>query len=89
MTRTSPPTCRENAKVVVADLSDKGQETVDLIVAATKDPSSAVFKKTDVSKEADCKAVVDLAVSKYGGLHVMFNNAGIMHSDVRRKRTSA
>jgi NAD(P)-dependent dehydrogenase (short-subunit alcohol dehydrogenase family) len=33
-------------------------------------------------QEADCKAMVDLAVSKYGGLHIMFNNAGIMHSNV-------
>ena len=45
---------RENARVVVADLSDKGgQETVDLIVAATGDKNRAVFKKTDVSKVSD------------------------------------
>ena len=25
--------------------------------------------------------MVDLAVSKYGGLHILFNNAGIMHSN--------
>ena len=34
---------------------------------------------------ADCKAMVDTAVSKYGGLHAMFNNAGIMDNNVRRR----
>ena len=36
--------------------------------------------KCDVSKEADVKAVVD-AVDAWGGVDVMFNNAGIMHGD--------
>ena len=42
--------CRENAKVVVADLSDGGKETVDLIAKATGSKDSAIFVKTDVSK---------------------------------------
>ena len=36
-------------------------------------------QKTDVSKEADVKALVD-ALDSWGGLDVMFNNAGIMHA---------
>lgn len=72
---------KENARVVVADLSAGGQETVDMIIKASGDKDRAVFVKTDVSKELDCKAVVDKALSAYGGLHVMFNNAGIMHSN--------
>jgi NAD(P)-dependent dehydrogenase (short-subunit alcohol dehydrogenase family) len=31
----------------------------------------------DVSKAAELQAVVDLAVERFGGLHIMFNNAGI------------
>lgn len=34
----------------------------------------------DVSKEADVAAVVE-KVDPWGGLDVMFNNAGIMHAD--------
>lgn len=36
--------------------------------------------KCDVSKEADVKAMVESA-DAWGGLDVMFNNAGIMHAD--------
>lgn len=36
--------------------------------------------KVDVSKEADIEAVV-AKVDSWGGVDVMFNNAGIMHAD--------
>ncbi|CAM9780933.1 unnamed protein product, partial [Ascophyllum nodosum] len=32
----------------------------------------------DVSKEEDCKKMVEVAVETFGGLHVAFNNAGIV-----------
>lgn len=37
----------------------------------------AVYRKTDVTSTADVKALVDLAVSEFGGLDIAFNNAGI------------
>lgn len=37
----------------------------------------AVFRKTDVTDGAQVKALVDLAVSEFGGLDIAFNNAGI------------
>jgi NAD(P)-dependent dehydrogenase (short-subunit alcohol dehydrogenase family) len=62
----------EGAKVVVADVNAaQGEELVAQLGA------SAVFQKADVSKRADVQALVDLAVSRFGGLHVMFNNAGV------------
>ena len=36
--------------------------------------------KCDVSKESDVQAAVE-KLDAWGGLDVMFNNAGIMHSD--------
>ena len=33
--------------------------------------------KTDVSKEPDCKAFIDAAVAKWGGIDVLINNAGV------------
>ena len=36
--------------------------------------------KCDVSKEADVKALLE-SQDEYGGIDIMFNNAGIMHAD--------
>src|SRR5271154_6206678 len=36
--------------------------------------------KCDVSKEAEVKAAVE-SQDQYGGIDIMFNNAGIMHAD--------
>jgi NAD(P)-dependent dehydrogenase (short-subunit alcohol dehydrogenase family) len=43
--------------------------------------TSAVFSPADVSKSADCERYVQLAEKQFGGLHILFNNAGIMHMD--------
>lgn len=37
----------------------------------------AAWHKTDVSKEDDCKDLVNFTVEKYGGVDVLINNAGI------------
>ena len=64
------------AKVVVAEYSEAaGQETVDLIAA---DGGQATFVRVDVSDETDAKAMVDHAVTAYGRLDVLYNNAGVM-----------
>ncbi len=62
----------EGARVVIADMDAKrGSEL------ATRLGSSARFMATDVSQRDQVQAVVDFAVAEFGGLHVMFNNAGI------------
>lgn len=43
-------------------------------------PGKVETAKVDVSKEADVSAVVE-KLDSWGGLDVMFNNAGIMHND--------
>jgi len=69
---------KEGAKLVVADINEAGgQETADMINEAG---GEAVFIKADVSKASDNEAMVALAEEKFGGLHVLFLNAGIMHS---------
>ena len=70
---------KEGAKIVVSDVNDaEGQQTVDLIAA---EGGEAVYIHADVSKAADCEAMVALAEEKFGKLNILFNNAGIMHSD--------
>jgi NAD(P)-dependent dehydrogenase (short-subunit alcohol dehydrogenase family) len=64
---------KEGAKVVIADVDEKRAEGV-----VKRLGNAAVrFKKTDVSKREDVQAVVDYAVAEFGGLHCIFNNAGI------------
>lgn len=63
------------ASVVVADWSvDNGTQTVDQIVAAG---GKAIFIQTDVSKAADCEAMVAAAVDTYGTLDFAMNAAAI------------
>src|SRR6516162_1765705 len=65
----------EGAAVVVADLNSQGGEQVIGQIAAAG--GRAVFQHTDVSSEPDIKALVDRAVSEYGRLDIMYNNAGL------------
>ena len=66
---------REGAKVVVADIDEKGgRETVDMIKKAG---GEAHFIKTDVSRAADVEAMVNKTVETYGGLDYAHNNVGI------------
>jgi NAD(P)-dependent dehydrogenase (short-subunit alcohol dehydrogenase family) len=60
----------EGAKVVVADVDEARGEAF-----AAELGDAGVFRRTDVSKREDVQAVVDLAISRFGGLHVMVNNA--------------
>ena len=41
----------------------------------------AIAVKADVSKAADCEAMVKAAEDTYGKLNIIFNNAGISHAD--------
>jgi NAD(P)-dependent dehydrogenase (short-subunit alcohol dehydrogenase family) len=62
----------EGARVVIADImDDRGQALADEL-----GPNTA-YLHVDVSREDDVKAAVDLAVERFGGLHCIFNNAGI------------
>ncbi|GMQ98100.1 MAG: 3-oxoacyl-ACP reductase [Acidimicrobiia bacterium] len=69
----------EGASVVCVDLNEStALETVEIV---TQRGGDAVAVKADVSRDADTKMMVAVAQDTYGALHVMFNNAGIMHSD--------
>jgi NAD(P)-dependent dehydrogenase (short-subunit alcohol dehydrogenase family) len=68
----------EGAQVVIADIdADAGED----LSAALGDV--AAFKQTDVSSADDVQALVDFTVEHFGGLHVMFNNAGVASAMVR------
>jgi NAD(P)-dependent dehydrogenase (short-subunit alcohol dehydrogenase family) len=65
---------REGAKVVIAEIArDAGAASA----AAIRDAGGeARFVPTDVSKPEQVEAAVRAAVDAFGGLHVLYNNAG-------------
>jgi NAD(P)-dependent dehydrogenase (short-subunit alcohol dehydrogenase family) len=70
---------KEGANVVVVDVNGNGgQETVAMI---KEQGGQVAYFQADVSKAADCEAMVAFAEKTYGHLHILFNNAGIMHSN--------
>lgn len=66
---------REGARVIVADVVESaGRETVAQIEAGG---GEAVFVRVDVSQAAEVENMVRVAVDRFGGLDVLFNNAGL------------
>ena len=62
---------KEGAKVVVGDIQDHRGEAMSRELGA-----NFVYQRTNVAEESDVKALVETAVSKFGRLDCMFNNAG-------------
>src|SRR3954466_12872203 len=67
----------EGAQVVIADMAD-GDDAVEAIAAAGGD---STFVRCDVTDEQSVEAAVAHAVETFGGLHVLYNNAGVMLGD--------
>ena len=75
---TSRVFAQEGAQIVVVDVNDDaGQETVRQVRAAG---GQAVYVHADVAKAQDCEKMVAEAEAAFGKLNILFNNAGIMHS---------
>lgn len=67
---------QEGAKVVVADINDKGgRETVDLI---TGEGGTAVFMRTDVSIAKETQSMAANTMDSFGGIHILVNNAAYL-----------
>jgi len=63
---------KEGAQVVIADVNDtRGEELAKSLGKA------ALFKQADVANAEQVQALVDFAVARFGGLHIVVNNAGI------------
>jgi NAD(P)-dependent dehydrogenase (short-subunit alcohol dehydrogenase family) len=66
---------REGAAVVIGDLNaDGGKATVH---QCRENGGRAVFQKTDVAAEADVRGMIARAVDEFGGLDIIYNNAGL------------
>lgn len=65
----------EGACVVVADVDEDAGEEL-----AAKLGDQAAFTRTDVTDTSQVQALVDGTVARFGGLHVLCNNAGVSGS---------
>lgn len=69
----------EGAHVVVADIdAAAGGRTLDDLEAAG---GTGAFVRADVADAASVDALVAATLARYGALHVLYNNAGIMPGD--------
>jgi NAD(P)-dependent dehydrogenase (short-subunit alcohol dehydrogenase family) len=67
--------CKEGAAVVIADLNESGgAEVVEACKAAG---GRAAFQRVDVCDEEQVRAAMERAVSDFGRLDIIFNNAGL------------
>ena len=67
----------EGASVVISDIQEaKGRALAQELNNSSAGEPRASFFKCDVSDESDVQALVGFAEQTYGGLDVMFNNAG-------------
>jgi NAD(P)-dependent dehydrogenase (short-subunit alcohol dehydrogenase family) len=67
---------REGAAVVAVDIDEAGGQAVADAIAA--EGGQALFVKADVTRAEDCRRVVQRAQDAFHGLHILFNNAGII-----------
>jgi len=68
----------EGARVVVADIDADAGQALERALG-----SAVTFVRADVAVAGDVQAAVDAAVSRFGGLDVVFNNAGVASAMVR------
>jgi NAD(P)-dependent dehydrogenase (short-subunit alcohol dehydrogenase family) len=70
---------KEGAKIVAVDINQlAGEETFAWIKAQGGD---AVFVKCDVACEEEVKKAIRTGVKAFGGLNILYNNAGILCRD--------
>jgi NAD(P)-dependent dehydrogenase (short-subunit alcohol dehydrogenase family) len=67
--------CGEGASVVIGDVLDGEGKAIESEIGGKG--GRIVYVHLDVTSEADWQAAVDLAVSRFGKLDVLVNNAGI------------
>jgi len=66
---------KEGAKVVLGDILEAEGRKVESEIRATG--GEAIFVRLDVTSESDWKNAVETAVSRFGTLNVLVNNAGV------------
>lgn len=75
---------QEGAKVIVADINEKGGRDV-----ASINPELLKFHKADVSKRSDWDSLLEVTRSTFGRVDCLVNNAGTTYRNKVRRRCHA
>jgi NAD(P)-dependent dehydrogenase (short-subunit alcohol dehydrogenase family) len=67
---------RQGAAVSLVDLNEEAGEKVAGEISEAG--GRAIFEGADVTIAAQCRRVVERTLDEFGGLHILFNNAGII-----------
>ena len=70
---------REGARVVIGDIDDKAARDTARMVEAAGGEALAVAG--DVAVEADVQRMVEEGARRFGSLHVLYANAGVLWKD--------
>ena len=66
---------REGARVLLVDRNPQAAEAT--LATIREEGGEASVLAADVTLAADCQAIAEAAVERYGGLNILFNNVGI------------
>jgi NAD(P)-dependent dehydrogenase (short-subunit alcohol dehydrogenase family) len=70
----------EGARVALSDVNEEGG--VQTMHMVQENGGEAYFVRGDVSAEGSARDMVEAAVRKYGALHILYNNAGIVGANI-------
>lgn len=73
---TSTLFAREGARVLLVDRAARQAE--ETLATIREEGGEASVFEGDVTKAEDCEAMATAAVERYGALHILFNNVGIL-----------
>ena len=67
---------KQGAKVLIVDMDEKAAKiSVEVI---TENGGEAAYYVADVSRESDCRGMVEAAVDRFGKLDILMNNVGVI-----------
>ena len=67
---------REGASIVLTDINEPAGRAVASEIS--QQGGRAIYEPADVTSASDCQRVTERAVREFGGIQVLFNNAGII-----------
>jgi NAD(P)-dependent dehydrogenase (short-subunit alcohol dehydrogenase family) len=78
---------REGMRVVLADVEAPALD--EAVTEAASLGAETLGVRTDVSREADVRALADAAYGRFGAVHLLCNNAGVFQAGITWQRTPA